>query len=315
MYSKIEEINYYLPTKVSVKKIFDKNKWNFKKTFEKTGIKYIRKVNDNTTALDLAIQSSLKIAKKNKKTIDTIIYVTQSPEYNLPSGSCIIQDRLRLSKKLMTFDINQGCSGFVYGLKLASALIENESSKKILLICSDTYTKYIDRHDKTCLPIFSDAASCTLIVKSKNKKILGYNFGTDGGGYKELIVENSGSHINKSKPQTIFMDGKKVLLFTMNNIPNLITELLKKKKISINKIDHFIFHQASKTVIENLIRKLDIDKKKVFINIENVGNTVSSTIPIAIKQLMNKKKIKKGNLVLLAGFGVGYSMGAVVIKW
>ena len=110
------------------------------------------------------------------------------------------------------------------------------------------------------------------------------------------------------------MDGKKVLMFTMSNIPDLIKDILKKNKISINDIDHFIFHQASKTVLENLIRKLKIDKKKVFVNIENIGNTVSSTIPIAFKQLIMKKKLKKNSLVLIAGFGVGYSMGSTIIK-
>tara|TARA_X000001036_G_C20418840_1_gene700286 strand:- start:111 stop:758 length:648 start_codon:yes stop_codon:yes gene_type:complete len=214
----------------------------------------------------------------------------------------------------MTFDINQGCSGFVYGLNLASALINNGTAKSILLICSDTYTKYIDKKDKTCLPIFSDGASCTLINRSKYQKILKFNFGTDGEGYKDLIVENSGSNLNKSKSTKIFMDGKKVLMFTMSNIPDLIKDILKKNKISINDIDHFIFHQASKTVLENLIRKLKIDKKKVFVNIVNIGNTVSSTIPIAFKQLIMKKKLKKNSLVLIAGFGVGYSMGATIIK-
>jgi len=202
-YSKIIDIDYYLPKKVSLKKIFEKNNWNFNKTFKKTGIKFIRKSDQNTTALDLALKASSKIAKKNRKKIDGIIYITQSPEYNLPSGSCIIQNRLNLSKKVMTFDINQGCSGFVYGLNLASALINNGTAKSILLICSDTYTKYIDKKDKTCLPIFSDGASCTLINRSKYQKILKFNFGTDGEGYKDLIVENSGSHLNKSKSTKI----------------------------------------------------------------------------------------------------------------
>ena len=314
MHSRIIDIDYYLPKKFSVKKIFEKNNWNFDNTFQKTGIKFIRRSDQNTTALDLALKASSKIAKKNRKKIDTIIYITQSPEYNLPSGSCIIQNRLNLSKKVMTLDINQGCSGFVYGLNLASALINNGTAKSILLICSDTYTKYIDKKDKTCLPIFSDGASCTLINRSKNQKILKFNFGTDGEGYKDLIVENSGSNLNKSKSTKIFMDGRKVLMFTMSNIPTLIKDILKKNKISINDIDHFIFHQASKTVLENLIRKLKIDKKKVFVNIVNIGNTVSSTIPIAFKQLIMKKKLKKNSLVLIAGFGVGYSMGATIIK-
>jgi 3-oxoacyl-[acyl-carrier-protein] synthase-3 len=225
-----------------------------------------------------------------------------------------LQHRLGLSKSIFTFDVNQGCSGYIYGLCLASSLIKNIIAENILLICSDTYSKYISKKNLSCLPIFSDAASATIISKSKTRFFLDFEFGTDGSGYKDLIVENSGFHANSSKPE-IFMDGKKILLFTMGNIPDLINSILKRNKLTIEEIDFFIFHQASKIVIENLIRKMKLNKNNDYFNLENTGNTVSSSIPIAIAELIKNKLLKKNSKILLAGFGVGLSMGATIINW
>lgn len=314
MYPKITDIEFFLPRKTSLKKKF-KTERHFNKIFEKTGIEYVSIANKNETALNLAIKSSKKVLKKNKKKIDCIIYVTQSPEYNLPSGSCILQDRLGLPKNIRAFDVNQGCSGFVYGLSLASSLIESNQSKNILLVCSDTYRKYIKNNENSCFPIFSDGASSTIISKSsKIKTFIDFEFGTDGSGYSDLIVKNSGSYYNSDNPE-IFMDGKKVLMFTMSNIPNLVNKILKRNNLNKSQIKYFIFHQASKIVIENLKKKLNIKNEKVYQDLRNLGNTVSSTIPINIQKLVKNGKIKSGDKILIAGFGVGYSMGAAIINY
>jgi 3-oxoacyl-[acyl-carrier-protein] synthase-3 len=311
MSARVLDVAYFLPNTQDLKKILKTN--HFNEIYEKSGIKNIAISSSNQSALDLAEKAAKLILKKKYK-IDGIIYITQSPEYYLPSGSCILQHRLGLSKSIFTFDVNQGCSGYIYGLCLASSLIKNIIAENILLICSDTYSKYISKKNLTCLPIFSDAASATIISKSKTRFFLDFEFGTDGSGYKDLIVENSGFHANSSKPE-IFMDGKKILLFTMGNIPDLINSILKRNKLTIEEIDFFIFHQASKIVIENLIRKMQLNKNKVYFNLENTGNTVSSSIPIAIAELMKNKLLKKNSKILLAGFGVGLSMGATIINW
>ena len=311
MSARVLDVAYFLPNTQDLKKILKTN--HFNKIYEKSGIKNIAISSSNQSALDLAEKAAKLILKKKYK-IDGIIYITQSPEYYLPSGSCILQHRLGLSKSIFTFDVNQGCSGYIYGLCLASSLIKNIIAENILLICSDTYSKYISKKNLSCLPIFSDAASATIISKSKTRFFLDFEFGTDGSGYKDLIVENSGFHANSSKPE-IFMDGKKILLFTMGNIPDLINSILKRNKLTIEEIDFFIFHQASKIVIENLIRKMQLNKNKVYFNLENTGNTVSSSIPIAIAELMKNKLLKKNSKILLAGFGVGLSMGATIINW
>ena len=288
MYAKIADIKYFRPKLFNLEKIIKKK--NFQKIFERTGIKKISRTGKKKSALYLA-QEAAKLVIKNHK-VDGIIYVSQSPEYFLPSGACILQDRLGLPKNIFAFDVNQGCSGYIYGLCLANSLIRNSVAKNILLICSDTYSKYISKTYNSCLPIFSDAASATIVKKTNKKFFLDFKFGTDGSGYKDLIVENSGFHANNLKPE-IYMHGKKIFMFTMSNIPQLVIDILKKNNLSLDKIDYFIFHQASKLVIEQLVKKLRLNSKKVFCNLENFGNTVSSSIPIALTELKKKKNKKK----------------------
>ena len=314
MSGQISDISYYLPkNKISIKKLCKENQWPYHRTILSTGIKHIYKSSKKETAIDLAVAACKKL-KFDINDIDALIYVTQSPEYLLPTTACILQNKLNLRKNIIAFDINQGCSGFVYGLFTCYNFLKNKQIKKILLVCSDTYTKYIEKGNKSCEPIFSDAASAILIdknLKKKNKFI----FGTDGSGYKNLIVKDSASNYKMNIKPSLFMDGKKVLMFTMSNIPEFVLLLLKKNKLKINQIRYFIFHQASKVVIDNLIRKIELPKNKVFCNYEKIGNTVSSTIPIAICDLLKKKKINKGDKLLLCGFGVGYSMAASIIEY
>ena len=311
---KISDIQYKLPkNKISIKKICRRNNWNYKKTVATTGIKFIYLSNKTETALSLAIKSCNKL-KLDKSSIDGLIYVTQSPEYILPSTSCILQNKLKLKKDIIAFDINQGCSGFVQALFVAMSFLKTNKFRKILLICSDTYTKYIKKDNKSCQTIFSDCASSMIIGKQTFKKT-SFIFGTDGSGSNNLIVKNSGSNYKKGLDPEIFMDGKKVLLFTMSNVPNFIEKILKKNNLRISDIKYFLFHQASKIVLDNLIRIMKLSKNKVYCNYEKIGNTVSSTIPVIMHDLIKNKKIKKGDKIIICGFGVGYSIAAGLLEF
>lgn len=310
MFGEIAQIEFSLPKKKqSIKSLCLRNGWNYKDIFSRTGIKFRYKTNNVETALSLALKACKKI-KFKKEDIGALIYVTQSPEYNLPTTACILQEKLKLNKKILAFDINQGCSGFVYGLHTALTMMNSGGIKTVLLVCSDTYTKYISDKNKSCSTIFSDGASATLILNKKKLITKSFSFGTDGSGYKDLILEKKN---NCNKPE-LYMDGRKVLMFTMGNIPDLVNKTMKDNKCKMTDIKLFIFHQASKVVLENLSRILNIEEKKIFKNYNLFGNTVSSTIPIAIKQCFIDKKIKRGDKVLICGFGVGYSMAASVIK-
>ena len=313
MLGNISQISLKLPKKkYSVKKICQKNKWNYNKIFEKTGINFVYHSNRNETALNIAISAAKKL-KLKKRNIGALIYITQTPEYHLPTNACVIQNKLNLDKKVIAFDVNQGCSGYLYGLYLSKSLLNDNNIKEVLLICSDTYTKNIKKDNKSCMTIFSDGATASIIRKKKSK-YLNFTFLTDGSGSEDLKLLNSGSEYKKNLKPELFMNGSKILTFTMANIPTLIKSTLKKEKISFKKIKYFIFHQASKVVIDNLCRILNIPEKKIYRNYNKYGNTVSSTIPICLMELNKKKLLKKGDKILLCGFGVGLSAASTIME-
>ena len=186
-----------------------------------------------------------------------------------------------------------------------------------MLICSETYTKYIDKKDRTNRPLFSDGAAAALLEPDKNDNLGPFDLGTDGSGYSSLIVPSSGARNVKEGNQEpkLFMNGAQVFMFTMETVPECINNLLDKAKKHISDIDLFVFHQASKLVIDNIIRRLNLPEEKVFVNCQQIGNTVSASIPIALKDAVEQKRLKNGDLVMLVGFGVGLSWGGCLIEW
>jgi len=321
MKAKITGIETYLPENFeNIESLSaDNPDWEVDKILLKTGIKKRWITDKNETSLDLATKAALKLLKKfDSKKIDTLILVTQTPDYFLPTSACILQDRIGLSKNTKCFDVNQGCSGYIYGLSIASSYIESNMSENVLLVCAETYSKFINSNDRTNRPIFSDGASATLVTKSKENDIRSFIFGTDGSGSESLIVKEGAAKSNfkttTEKPE-LFMNGASVFLFTLSVIPGHIKSLLSLEKLNKNDVSMFFFHQASKLVIDNLIKTIDLDKDKTFCNFELKGNTVSSTIPIALEEANNQKKITKNDLLVLSGFGVGLSWGSCIVKW
>jgi len=280
--------------------------WNVKEVLRKTGIKQLYLSNDNEDVLNLSIRSCKKTIKNfNKKKIDCVIVVTQTAKKKLPSVACMVQDELNLKKNIVAFDIGLGCSGFVYSLSVINSLLVSGTVKTVLLVCADTYSKFLDDQNRTCRTVFSDAASSCIIQKVSSKKKVEFSFFTDGSGATDLMENNN----------NIEMKGSNIFHFTTKNIPYLFSDILKKNNLDKEEIDYFIFHQASKLVIDKLTEILKIDERKVFKNFNKVGNTVSSSIPIALEYLRKKNKIKKNQKIMLVGFGVGLSAAACVINW
>ena len=320
---KIGAIAYHLPETVEGVDTLqqDNPDWEMRKILEKTGIpnRYIAAPGE--TATDLAFKAGIKLLENvpGREEIDLLILVTQSPDYVLPTSACILQDRLGLSKNCMAFDINLGCSGFVYALSVAGGLIESGVARKGLILCSDTYSKYIKKNDRTCRPVFSDGAAATLVESSGTDCVGPFEFGTDGSGYDRLIVRRSGARDAGPGPGSqmgpLEMRGSDIFLFTMRVVPPCINKLLDRAGLTIDEIDLFIFHQASKLVIDNLMRNMSLEKEKVYINYDSIGNTVSASIPIALKDAALKGRLKEGDTVMLVGFGVGLSWGAVLMRW
>ena len=307
---KIEAIEYYLPKKVENLKQLKKNnpKWDIKKIFSATGINKRYISGDEEDVISLSIKSTNKLFKKfPKNKIDFLIVVTQTSNFKLPSVSCILQNKLNLKNDIRAFDINMGCSGFIYGLNIASNIIRNNEGKNGLIICTDVYTKFIQKNNRSCRPIFSDGSCATIISSDRKNYIEAFEFGTDGQGAFDLSLnENS---------KNIYMNGSRVALFSIKRVPNCIKKLLRRANKKINTIDKFIFHQASKYVLDKIYKIMNIDKNKIFENYQNCGNTVSASIPIALKMASKKKFLKNNDKVILTGFGVGLSWGSVLIKW
>ena len=312
----LDRISYQLASKketLSDLKI-DNPEWDIDSILSKTGVetRYISEKNE--TALSLCISAAKKL-DFNPHDIGACIFVSQSPDYMLPTSACIAQEELGLDRDVAAFDINLGCSGFIYALSVAKGILSDIEKPNALLLCGDTYSKFIKKNDRTCRPIFSDAGSAVLLSKSNSKKTGPFNFGTDGRGFDKLIVRNRASKIENEFDNFIHMNGAEVLLFTMANVPNGVKALLKKAGLEFEDIDYFLFHQASTIVLDNIQRKLNIPEEKLPRNNRNIGNTVSATIPILMKDLEDEGKLKKGQKLLLFGFGVGYSYGGCILEY
>ncbi len=292
--------------------------WSAEKVADKLGIEKRFIASNIESTSHLAIKASEKLFKNNdidRSIIDFVILCTQSPDYALPTTACIIQDKLNLKKSCGAFDFNLGCSGYIYGLAIAKGFIETNIAKNILFITSETYSKFLSKDDKSNRTIFGDAASATLISDNGIAKIKDFVLGSDGSGAENLIVRNSGSLYNESYNNCLFMNGPEIFTFTLKSVPNLIESVLLKHNLEKENIDLFIFHQANKFMLNHLRKKIKIDQDKFYVFMSQVGNTVSSTIPIALYHAINDNKIKKGDKVVLAGFGVGYSWGSTIIEF
>ncbi|MCL8536441.1 ketoacyl-ACP synthase III [Chryseobacterium gallinarum] len=322
---KISKIEYYLPEQVLTNKDLEREfpEWSSERIKEKVGIAQRHVSSENETVLDLAIQSTEKIFKDyDRNAIDFILFCTQSPDYFLPTTACILQDKLGLRKNIGAMDFNLGCSGFVYGLAFAKGLIAAGIAKSILLVTSETYTKHIHPKDKGNRCIFGDASASVIIEKDEKAPDYHFCLGTDGSGAENLIVKKGAfrrdSEFNPNHefdPENLYMNGPEIFNFTIENIPGLVKETMELNQLTMEDIDYFVFHQANSFMLNYLRRKIKIPAEKFYIDMENTGNTVSATIPIALKNMMDKKLLKKGDKILIAGFGVGYSWGATLLEF
>jgi 3-oxoacyl-[acyl-carrier-protein] synthase-3 len=235
---------------------------------------------------------------------------------------------LELKTQCGAFDFNLGCSGYVYGLAIVKGLITAKIAHNVLFVVAETYSKHIHNSDRTNKTIFGDAAAATIITENDIKNIGEFILNTDGSGYDKLIIKNGGARFpynplaqekvygegNIYTDNNLYMNGPDIFSFTLENIPQLIEDVLVKNKISKEEIDYFVFHQANAFMLQILRKTIKIPNEKFYIDISETGNTVSATIPIALKKLLNENKIRKGNKILLAGFGVGLSWGATIIE-
>lgn len=304
--------------------------WSAEKIFNKTGIRSRHVTTNNETAADLGIVAALKLIDTHivpKEEIDFVLCVTQSPDYKLPTTACLIQDRLGLLKKAGAFDINLGCSGYIYGLAVAKGLVDSGIANNVLLITAETYSKHINPLDKSTRTIFGDGAAATLIGHG-GMEIGSFDLGTDGSGKDFLIIPTGGARKactqetaieketggNVRSEDNLFMSGADIFEFTIREVPASVKRILKKENLKKDMIDLFVFHQANQFMLDFLVKLMKLDKQKFYMNFADTGNTVSASIPIALKRAMDEGLVKPNQSILLCGFGVGLSWGSTVVR-
>ncbi len=335
MKATIKAISYYLPEEKLDNAILNNlfPEWSVDKISSKTGIFQRHISAGDEFVSDMAVKASKKLFEEHNISpaqIDFILLCTQSPDYFLPTTACLVQDALGIPTTAGALDFNLGCSGYVYGLAMAKGLIMGGIAKNILLITSETYSKFIHPKDKSNRTIFGDAAAATLITDGDGyATILDFELGTDGRGAKNLIVKKGAIRFpadekdedivdefgNVRNDKNLFMNGTEIFNFTLGAVPGLVKNTLAKNKMNADDVNMYIFHQANKYMLNHLRKKLEIPEEKFYYFLTNCGNTVSSTVPIALKEAVDCKSVSKGNKVLLAGFGVGYSWGGCVLNF
>ena len=294
-------------------------RWDLDLIAEKTGIQQRHIAAPEQTASDLAVLAAEKLISEqqiDRNEIDFVLLCTQTPDYPLPTTSCLIQDRLQLATRCGALDFNLGCSGYVYGLALADGLIQSGAAKKILLLTAETYSKYIDPEDRSLRTIFGDGATATLLTSVEERSLWGFQFGSDGSGGDMLLVADGGGRPEEDaiKPRhrkrwksRLYMDGPSLINFTVEAIPHLVQEILDKNNLEDQDISHYLFHQATWKMLDQLRHRMNVDEKRLPIELADIGNTVSCTIPILIDRMRSRGSWRAESTNMLVGFGVGLS--------
>ncbi len=329
----IKAISYYLPKKVITNEELVKEfpEWSIEKVAQKVGVCSRHLAAEEETAGDMAERAALKLFSEwdiSPSEIDFVMLCTQSPDYFLPSTACILQDRLGIPTSAGSFDYNLGCSGCIYGLAMAKGLIVAGIARNVLMLTAETYCKCLHPSDKSNRSIFGDGAAACLISTDGLAKIGEFSLGTDGSGYRHLIVETGAArkkertgfesidadgHIRRE--DYLYMDGSAIFNFTLDTVPKMMEDVLAKNQLKKNDIDYYVFHQANKFMLNTIREVCAIPKDRFYNNLSSTGNTVSSTVLIALKDCLDGKVIVSGNKVMVTGFGVGLSWGGTVLSF
>lgn len=330
----IRAISVHLPDRVETNEDLaaEVPSWQMEKVADKTGIFARTIAGDGETATDLADNAARRLFAEHpgiKDQIDFLIFCTQTPDYILPTSACILQNRLGLPTSTGSLDINLGCSGYIYCLGLAKALIAAGQCKHVLVLTADTYTKLIHPLDRSVRSVFGDGATATVVSTGETSEhLFRPDLGSDGSGANNLIVPIGGARHpsgdlvetvdesgNRRTDANLYMNGREILMFTLKRVPGSVSAALDNAGWTEGDIDLLILHQASKLVLDTLTQKVKVPADKSWNGMSQIGNTVSSTIPVALHQAWTAGRLKAGDRVMLSGFGVGYSWGSMGIVW
>jgi len=304
-----------------------------RKVFAGSGIRHRRVAPRGVCGSDLAYAAATRLLDNHavdRSTIDLVIHCTQTPDYLLPTTACLLQQRLGLPTRCAAFDLNLGCSQYVYALSVAHSMIAAGVANRALVLTGDTMTHTIHPMDRSLVPLMGDAGSATLIDAVDNGGFMGFELGTDGSGGQYLCIPASGSRQprtaetavevtdaegNTRSAEHFFMNGAAVFHFAVSTAPKAVQNLLSKLNLTMDDVGCILFHQANKFMLDYLVKKLKIPAGKTHFYIEDTGNTSGSTVPGVLSDAIRIGRIQPGAIVVLVAFGVGLSWAATAMRW
>jgi 3-oxoacyl-[acyl-carrier-protein] synthase-3 len=297
---------------------------------QKIGVHERHFLRSHETGMDLSARAVAKLASAqadfDPARIGLLMVVTQNPDYRLPHTSALLQHRLGLPNATACFDISLGCSGFVYALSIAKGLMQSEEIEEALVVTCDPYSKVISQGNRDVVGLFGDAATATWLTPDGAGRIGRVDFGTDGAGGQHLMIRAGGAadpfwHLDgtpgrevASEELSLHMNGRAIFNFMMHRVPVSLQSCLARNGLTAAGIDYFVFHQASRFLLESISRRLALPADKVPIALEKTGNTVSSSIPLVLEKMIDDGTCND-KVVLISGFGVGFSWATNIIAW
>lgn len=298
-----------------------------------SGILERRTASEQECASDFAFSAAKLLIEETKldvSSIDLLIFATQTPDYLIPTTACILQERLGLQKSCAAFDLNLGCSQFIYALATASAWISSKMAKRALVLCGDTPTRLINPKDRSAASIFGDAACAILLEADSKNDSFAFSFGTDGNGFDDIICPAFGMRNraelfderefldqdgNVRTKSNLHVNGFKVFTFAYKAVAECVEDVLQKNNLTKGEIDLFVFHQAGEKIVSAAASRLGLDAKKVYFKMHDVGNCGGASVPLALADAAMSGRLKSGMRVLLCAFGAGRSWGAAILDW
>jgi 3-oxoacyl-[acyl-carrier-protein] synthase III len=318
-------VGAYLPEKVmtnfDLEKMVDtSNEW----IVERTGIRERRIADPETATSDMSVQAAraaLADAGVKAEELDLVIVATATPDYPFPSTACQVQDRIG-TKHAGAFDLAAGCSGFVYGLSVASQMVASGLYQKILVVGAETLSRITDWTDRNTCVLFGDGAGAAVVGRvEEGLGVLALELGSDGSGAMELYQPAGGSRRPASHETIdehghfIRMNGREVFKFAARTMPATCKRVLAKAGLKVQDVDILFPHQANLRIIDNAVKHLKIDPDKVWVNIEKYGNTSAACIPVCLVEAQQEGRLHKGDVVLAVAFGTGLTWASIVLKW
>lgn len=292
------------------------------------GVKELFVADFDQTSADLCFAACEKLMEKlewERESVDGLLFISQTPDYKLPATSCVLQGRLGFKNDCLTLDINLGCSAFVHGLFLAGQFIQSGACKRVIVMTGDVLRRHIHPEDKGITFIISDGGTATAVEYTEKGNSMTYVMKSDGSGCQDLMIEAGAERVpideetkkiyadkdgSKRNKESLYMNGMGIFTFAIKQIPKLITEILELHGMNQEETDLFLLHQANAYMVKYIAKRAKVEENKIPINIGKFGNTNGSTIPFLICDISETQLHEKKNVVM-AGFGVGLSWGAV----